>query len=254
MERTTPQQLSVPTAARLHKSGTETFSAQEKLKAYWRLYEGLILPRILEEYWEEVWELRKNNSFPPHAIYRDVFQRFCEVSKEVAVEKPTKGGSGILRPTSVVMPCRWFWEVTLAIYYLLDHENEGRGGMQTEGYWERVLLDCVEKAEVDPALYENVSPTIWGWLRKLSLGVDRNRFWDNPIFVVYQCLASTWLEQAHNGKLFEGEPVDYLLGNRTTPEVTAQLNRIWEETERECKKLLAKPESPLLEMINVDME
>jgi hypothetical protein len=213
-----------------------TLAPQERTQAYFRLFEGLILPNILEVYWEQVWDLRKNNAFAPHAIWKDFFQQMCKVDKEAAIGgRPQKSGEGELIPCAVVMPARWFWELTLAIYYLLDH-----GERKPDGWWERKLLDCVEDAGVDPKEYMNMNDGIWVWLRKVANGTLRNQFWDNPIYTVYLCKASTWLEQAHGmGKLL-GTPMDYLTGQRTSPEVTGMLNKIWAECEKECKKFLSK--------------
>jgi hypothetical protein len=233
-----------------------TLAPQERTQAYFRLFEGLILPNILEVYWEQVWDLRKNNAFAPHAIWKDFFQQMCKVEKEAAIGgRPQKSGEGELIPCSTVMPARWFWELTLAIYYLLDHSPERK----PDGWWERELLRCVEDAGVDPKEYMNMNESIWIWLRKVANGTLRNQFWDNPIYTVYLCKASTWLEQAHGmGKLL-GTPMDYLTGQRTTPEATAMLNKIWAECEKECKKFLSKrtteednTTSP--ELIDVDLE
>jgi len=219
-------------------------------EAYWRLFEGLILPEILEVYWEDVWKLRKTDAFPPHSIYKDIFTLMCKVDKPAAMGKPKETGDGILVPTAVVMPCRWFWEVTLAIYYLLDH-NEERKGQMGDGYWERILLDCVERAEVDPSLYGTMSENIWLWLRKVATRTLQNQFFQNPIYTVYLCRASTVLEQQKSNNLFQGEPMDYLTGQRASPEVTELLNGIWAKTETDCKKFLQKPTEPEPEMIAV---
>lgn len=231
-------------------SSTSQSSEQERTEAYWRLFEGLILPEILEVYWEEVWALRKNNAFAPHKIYSDVFQRMCEVSgKEANRAKTNATGEGRLVPTSVVMPARWFWELTLAIYYLLDHDVPPR---KPDGWWERKLLDCVGEAGVDPSEYAQMTPVMWGWLQKVATGQVRNEFFEAPIRTVYLCRASTILEQSHNAGKLLGDPIEYLQGKRQSPEVTALLNGIWKKTKADCKKFLQKPQP--LELIDIDLE
>jgi len=230
-----------------------TLSPQEKLNAYWSLFEGLILPEILEVYWEQVWDLRKKDAFPPHAIWKDIFPIMCKTDKPSAMGKPKETGDGVLVPTAVVMPCRWFWEVTLALYYLVDHNPDRTTDQIGDGYWERVLLDCVEKAEVDPSLYANTSENIWLWLRMVATRQRENQFFVNPIYTVYLCRASTVLEQQKSNDNLVGEPMDYLQGKRQSPEVTELLNGIWKKTEDDCKKFLQKPKEPELFTDNVTL-